>query len=252
MEYFLVHGLIGEPQAVLVRSCGIDTTEWRPPVDREAVARGFRAEAGYALDDVLVVMVSRALTSKGVSEFIEASHLLARRFPKARFLLVGDSEEDGGLGVSRQWLTQQAGEWPNFRWLGQRDDVARILTASDVFVLPSYYREGVPRSLLEAMAMELPLVTTDNVGCREVVQDGLNGFKVPVRDPGALASAIGTLVADPELRLGMGQASRRIVETEFDESFIVSQLLARLYGFPASAGDTNQAVAGCQAGRSRE
>ena len=106
-------------------------------------------------------------------------------------------------------------------WLGHVDDMPGLLAGADVFVLPSY-REGLPKGLIEAAACALPLVTTDVPGCREVVQDGINGLMVPVRDAGALGVAIARLQDDPELAARLGQAARAKALSCFDESRVVA------------------------------
>jgi N,N'-diacetylbacillosaminyl-diphospho-undecaprenol alpha-1,3-N-acetylgalactosaminyltransferase len=114
------------------------------------------------------------------------------------------------------------------KYLGERREIPEILYISDVVTLPSYYREGIPRVLLEAMCMEKPIVTTDWVGCKEVVEEGKNGFLVPVKDHIALASAIEKLINNEELRIKMGRYGREKVLKEFDEKIIVNQTM-KLY-----------------------
>ena len=108
-------------------------------------------------------------------------------------------------------MTEGIIEWP-----GRVDDVRTWLAQSSVFVLPSYYSEGLPRSNQEAMAMGRPIITTDWVGCRETVQEGVNGFLVPVRDPAAIAQAMMRFVESPDLIEKMGHEGRRIAEKRFD------------------------------------
>jgi N,N'-diacetylbacillosaminyl-diphospho-undecaprenol alpha-1,3-N-acetylgalactosaminyltransferase len=114
------------------------------------------------------------------------------------------------------------------KYLGERREIPEILYISDVVTLPSYYREGIPMVLLEAMCMEKPIVTTDWVGCKEVVEEGKNGFLVPVKDHVALASAIEKLINNEELRVRMGKYGREKVLREFDEKIIVNQTM-KLY-----------------------
>jgi len=109
------------------------------------------------------------------------------------------------------------------RWLGRRGDVPQLLAASDVFVLPSFYREGIPRVLLEAAAMGLPLVAADSPGSKDVVRHGLNGFLVPPRGVEALAAAVLTLARDAALRHRFGEASRRLAVEEFDLAVVAER-----------------------------
>jgi N,N'-diacetylbacillosaminyl-diphospho-undecaprenol alpha-1,3-N-acetylgalactosaminyltransferase len=116
----------------------------------------------------------------------------------------------------------------NVKWLGHRDDIKEQIDKCDIFVLPSFYGEGVPRTLLEAASMGKPIVTTDNVGCREVVDDGVNGFLVPVKDSKALAKKIKILIENETMRDEFGKASRKKAVEEFDVKVVVEQYL-RLY-----------------------
>ena len=113
----------------------------------------------------------------------------------------------------------------------QLKNVIDIFSIADIFVFPSYYREGVPRVLLEAMALKKPIVTTDSVGCREAVDDGINGFLVPVRDGNAVAEKIELLIQSPDLRCKMGNAGFEKARQEFEEKLIVEALLKDLYQF---------------------
>jgi glycosyltransferase involved in cell wall biosynthesis len=129
------------------------------------------------------------------------------------------------------------------RWLGERDDVGTILSASDVFVLPSYYREGVPRVLMEAAASRLPIVRTDAPGCEDTVEEGRKGFLVPPHDVSALVEAIRRLVDDPELRRRFGEASRDLAMGRFDLGIVAtrtaehySRLLEQRGGRPGGDG----------------
>ena len=110
-----------------------------------------------------------------------------------------------------------------------RHDVRRFAALSDIMVLASFYREGVPRSLLEAMAMSKPIVTTDNPGCRELVKDGENGFLIPVRDSDALVNALKKLCTDEGLRERMGRNSRKLTEQEFSEELVAKRVISELY-----------------------
>lgn len=127
---------------------------------------------------------------------------------------MGRLDEGNPAAISAQELR----EWETegiVRYLGRLDDVRPALAAASVYVLPSY-REGTPRTVLEAMAMGRPIVTTDAPGCRETVQPGVNGYLVPVRDADALARAMARLVEAPELLAAMGRESRRIAEEKYD------------------------------------
>ncbi|ODU99663.1 MAG: glycosyl transferase family 1 [Thiobacillus sp. SCN 63-57] len=176
-------------------------------------------------EPVCIVLVSRMLWDKGVGEFVEAARRLTGAGVNARFVLVGNPDPANPASVPesslRSWHGQNGVEW----W-GRREDMPAILQAAHIACLPSAYGEGLPKSLLEAAACGLPIVTTDAPGCREVVRDGVNGLLVPVRDVTALAAALGKLIGDPLLRRRMGEQSRLRAESEFAQEAIIAQTLA--------------------------
>jgi len=224
---FLSSGIISERQAVFIRSVGVDTDEYRmQSVERESV-ESLRRELGIAPETLCVTMVGRMTWSKGVREFVESARILQERWPSVKYLLIGEIQPGSPLSVPVDYLTGHGVR--GLQWLAFRSDVRELLALSNVVVLPSYYREGVPRTLLEAMAMEKPIVTTDYVGCREVVVDGKNGYLVPIKDPESLAQAIERLLQDGDKRAAFGQYGRRWVEDEFDEGIVVRRVLRELY-----------------------
>lgn len=159
------------------------------------------------------LLMARLLREKGIIEFVEAARTLRRDYPEARFLLLGGADPNpGGLPETlvRTWVEEGAIEW-----LGHVADVRPWIAASSVFVLPSY-REGKPRSTQEAMAMGRAVVTTDAPGCRDTVEEGVNGYLVPVRNSAALADAMRAFIETPSLMISMGQQSRRLAEQHFD------------------------------------
>jgi glycosyltransferase involved in cell wall biosynthesis len=170
-------------------------------------------------------MVTRLLRSKGVGEFARAAASIRERNPSAQFLLVGavDHGASDALNASELETLEQS-----VTLAGPRPDIAEILAVSDVFALPSKYREGMPRSILEAMSMSLPVVTTDIAGCRDAVEVGRSGFVVPPGDVAALASAIEQLIQDESLRRSFGRAARQRVIARFSLPGI-AEMTAGLY-----------------------
>jgi glycosyltransferase involved in cell wall biosynthesis len=161
-------------------------------------------------------LISRLLVSKGIRELVAAARIVRARFPEVRVRLVGQLEADGHPdGIRRaeleRWIAEGLIEYAGFS-----DDVAGVLARTTVFVLPSYYREGVPRTNLEALAVGRPIVTTDWVGCRDTVEDGVNGFLVAPRDAVALADRMERYLRDPSLVDRHGRASRALAERKFD------------------------------------
>ena len=159
------------------------------------------------------LLIGRLLREKGIYDYIAAARIVKHRNHEIRFVLLGNVDANpGSIAESevRAWVAEGIIEWP-----GHVQDVREWIAAASVFVLPSY-REGLPRSTQEVMAMARAVITTDVPGCRETVEHGVNGFIVPVRDPLALAAAMQTFVDRPELISQMGAASRQIAEQKFD------------------------------------
>jgi glycosyltransferase involved in cell wall biosynthesis len=175
---------------------------------------------------IKIALVARMLWDKGVGEFVESATALTQQGLDADFLLVGSVD----LGNPESISVEQLEEWSRsgvVKWLGERADIAQLLAESHIAVLPSY-REGLPKSLIEAAAVGRPIVTTDVPGCREVVKDGENGFLVPAKDSKKLAVAIQKLINNPKLLTSMGKKSRLMAEQEFSIHQIVEQTL-KLY-----------------------
>jgi len=225
LEFFVASGMIQRKKTTLIRSSGVNTSYFsREALNQKALGR-LKLDLGISEGTLVVSMFARAHWTKGVREFIAAAKSLSLNYP-VKFFLVGKTE-DALDAVPIEYLQQQQSQ--SFRWLGWRNDVRELMAISDIVTLPSCYPEGVPRSLLEAMAMEKPIVTTDNIGCREVVEHGRNGFLVPTKDERFLATAIETLLHDASVRERFGRYSRRKVEHEFSEDIIVQQVLEKLY-----------------------
>ncbi|MBZ0287300.1 MAG: glycosyltransferase family 4 protein, partial [Anaerolineae bacterium] len=206
-------GLVPLEKARVIASSGVNTQQFHPGVVSDAVRAALRDEIAVAPDTIVFTMVSRLLRSKGVCEYAEAAKRVKAQHPHVRFLLVGAEDTDS---LDRLTSAEVKSIAQNVTWLGFRRDIPAVLAISDGFVLPSYYREGTPRVLLEAAAMGQPIVTTHMPGCREVVREGENGFLVPIRDPSALAHAITRLIEDADLRADFARRSRQIAVKRFD------------------------------------
>ena len=204
-------GLVRPGQAVTIRGSGVDLTVFHP------VDRGGR-------DGVTVAMVARLIRDKGVPEYLEAARRVREHLgSRVRFRLIGTVDEGNRRSLSWEEVRRLAGS--EVELLGERDDVPRLLAESDIYVLPSH-REGLPMSVLEAMASGLPIVTTDAPGCRDTVEEGVNGFLVPVGRAEPLTRAIETLAESGELRGRLGAASRRRAQELFSVERVVAAHLA--------------------------
>ncbi|ASP29972.1 glycosyltransferase family 1 protein [Qipengyuania flava] len=160
------------------------------------------------------LLIARLLWEKGIDDYVEAARILQSSHADAEFHLVGPLDANPG-GISEEDVTrwEQAG-W--LTWHGSQSDVRPFISDCHVFVLPSKYREGTPRTILEAMAMGRAIITTDSPGCRETVVEGFNGFLLPPGDANALASAMLTFIDDPHLISQMGRNSRVFAEEKYD------------------------------------
>jgi glycosyltransferase involved in cell wall biosynthesis len=201
---------------------GIDLGRFQLDATAAESRRRLRTEWGIAPEEVLIGAVGRLVWEKGYAEIFEAARLLHSRVPKARFVIVGPAEPGKGDAVPATELTKA--ERDGMIFLGYRADVQDIYAALDVYVLASY-REGFPRSAMEAAAMGLPIVATNIRGCRQIVDDGLTGVLVPPKDGRALANAIERLVEDPEMRASMGRAAAVKARSEFDERRVIDLTL---------------------------
>lgn len=159
------------------------------------------------------LLMSRLLEAKGIHEYAEAAQRLKRRYPFARFQLLGGQMDEPGW-ISRKQVQAWVDEGV-LEVIGRADDVLPFLAACTVVVLPSY-REGTPRSVLEGLAVGRPVITTDAPGCRETVVEGENGFLIPPRDVPSLVAAMEKFILQPELAVRMGAASRRFAEEKYD------------------------------------
>ncbi len=213
-EYMVQKKIIAQDKVKIIKSVGIDTEEFR--LDKVSGGIALKELLGLK-DEVIILMVARAIWHKGVREFYKAASYFDIK--KVKFILVGDIDKGNHSSVSEEFLHSG-----NVLWLGHRDDIKALTAIADIYVLPSY-REGVPRTLLEAASMGKPIVTTDTVGCREVVEDGVNGFLVPIKDIDKLSQKIRLLVENPILRDTMGIKGREKAVEEFDIKNVVLQYL---------------------------
>ncbi len=203
---FLQKKILHPDKIHLIKSSGVNTKLFIPTQQKH---RGkFR-----------VLLAARLLWEKGIKEYVEAAELLAHRSHEIEFLLAGAADTGNPSAVP----AVQIKEWNDSGWLqalGHVDTMQELLAQVNLLVLPSFYAEGVPQSLLEAAAAGLPLITTDSPGCREVVDHGINGFLVPIKDAAALAEKIAYLVDHPDVCQRFGQAGRAKVLKEFDQQLV--------------------------------
>jgi glycosyltransferase involved in cell wall biosynthesis len=197
----------------VIRGSGVNCERFRP-------TDGFRRKDGVTC----VLMAARLLRDKGVEEFAEAAARLHRTGRRVRFLLAGIPDDGNPASIPEAKLKAWHDEGV-LEWLGHVDEMPQLLATVDVVALPSY-REGLPKSLIEAAACGVALVTTDVPGCREVVLHEEDGLLVPVRDATALASAIARLHDNPDYARALGIRARAKAMTEFSETVVLKQTLS--------------------------
>lgn len=208
---FLQHGVIEESQAEFIKGSGVDLNDFKYVPEPES-------------ETLKVVFTARMVKEKGVIELIEAAEKLRKDYEgKLEFWLCGRLAVNADA-VSREELeTRCDGKY--IKWLDFQKDIKSILEQCHIMAFPSYYREGVPKSLIDVCAVGRPIVTTDSIGCKDVVDDGVNGFLVPVKDSEALAQKLRILIKDKELRVRMGKAAREKAEQEFSIEKVIEKHL---------------------------
>lgn len=175
-------------------------------------------------DKIKVIFTGRMIEEKGVLILTEAAEKLRHDFEESvEFLLVGDLYPNPKALTKKDIESHCDGKY--IKWLGYRTDVKNLLSQSSIVAFPSYYREGLPKSLIEANAIGRPIITTNSIGCKDTVEDGINGFLIPIKDSDALADKLRILICDDELRKEMGYNARKIAERDFSISNVIDQHL---------------------------
>lgn len=213
-DILICRGVIRD--AVLIRGSGVDTAIFNQAHNNEE-------------NPPIVLMPTRLLRDKGVMVFAEAAKILKDRGVNARFQIAGGMEGHNPATLTESDMKSMI-EDGAVEWLGRVNEMPALYARAAVIAYPSWYREGVPKVLLEAAAMGKAIVTTDHPGCREAVTHGVNGLLVPVKNAQATAEAIEKLLNDPDLRARMGTAGRKKAEEEFDVRLVVERTLKTYEG----------------------
>ena len=198
LKQFVDLQIVKNDKCIMFGGIGVDLNYWHAIVP--------------TIQPITFILVARILREKGIYEYIEAIKKIKKSYSQVKFVIIGDLDSNPGAipkGQMMSWVNEGLIEWPGFvnpkEWLEK----------SSIFVLPSY-REGVPRSSQEALALGLPIITTNVPGCKETVLSDCNGFLIPVRDSQALESAMLKFIKNPDLIRTMGQNSRKMAENLFD------------------------------------
>lgn len=209
---FLSNRILTDSQCAMTNGSGVNLNEFNFTEEPES-------------PPIKVIFTARMVEDKGVLILIEAAKLLEKQYKnKVEFLLCGglDSNPEGIKESTLRHLCD--GKY--IKWLGLRNDVLQLLKDSHIVAFPSWYREGIPRSLIEATAIGRPIVTTRSIGCKETVTDGYNGFLIPIKDSKTLAEKLKLLIEDGELRKKLGINSRKVAEEKFSIEDVIQTHLS--------------------------
>ena len=209
---YVKKGIISGGQARFIKGSGVDLQE-------------FCYTPAPVSGKVKVILTARMIVEKGVFLLTEAAEKLRSEYEgKAEFWLVGGLDDHPGAITKDQLDAACDGKY--IRWLGYRTDVRELLQQSHIVAFPSYYMEGLPKSLIEATAIGRPIVTTQSIGCKDTVDDGVNGYLIPTKDVDALAEKLRVLIDDADLRQQMGKAAREKAEREFSLAVVIERHLS--------------------------
>jgi N,N'-diacetylbacillosaminyl-diphospho-undecaprenol alpha-1,3-N-acetylgalactosaminyltransferase len=229
LDLFVARKILNPDKGIVIRSGGINLNEFSLSSVKSELLEKLRTEFHLQETHKCVVMVAaRLIWSKGVREFVEASELLKAAYPDWVFLMVCPEDPGSPDSVPQDYIDAHKSD--NLVVVDYfRDDIKNIIALADIMVLVSYYREGVPRTLLEGLSMSKPIIASNSVGCKEVVEDGKNGFLVPVKDSQQLAEKLKILMDDENQRSLFGKYSRELAKNYFDENIVIHRIFTELY-----------------------
>lgn len=212
-ELFTSSGLVDINKSDVLPGSGVNTEIFKP------------IEKTKNLEKVVFLLISRMLWDKGIGEYVEAARILTKKYSNVEFQLLGFLDVVNNSAISKE----QMDTWVNegiINYLGTSDNVKNEISNADCMVLPSFYREGTPRTLLESASMAKPIVTTDNIGCKDVVNDEESGYLCRIKDATDLASKLELIInMSEEERKAMGQKGREKIKKEFDEKIVIDKYL---------------------------
>ncbi|MCX7124326.1 MAG: glycosyltransferase family 4 protein, partial [Gammaproteobacteria bacterium] len=187
-------------KSIILNGIGVDLSYYKYSISR--------------VKPIRFLLIARLLIDKGIVEYVNAAKFIKEKYPVVEFHLVGYVDNNPAAipqSILDRWIREKS-----VIFHGKLADVRPVIREASVYVLPSFYREGMPRSILEAMSMGRAIITTDAAGCRETVIDGCNGFLIPVKNVDALVAAMTKMIENPELIKTMGVASRQLAEKKYD------------------------------------
>lgn len=211
-RFFTEKGIVSKEKCDVLPGSGVDTNRFRPhyKVQKEKIR---------------FLLIARMIWEKGIGEYVQAARDIKKHYPNVEFCLLGFLDVQNPSAITKKEMDEWVEEGV-VNYLGVSDRVDEVIKSADCVVLPSYYREGTPKTLLESGSSGKPIITTDNVGCRDVVDHGVNGYICEPRSWEDLRDKIEMFLAlSPQEKLKMGQESRKKIEREFDESIVINKYL---------------------------
>lgn len=219
MLFFLNMGLVKREQVKLVYGSGVNIDIFSP------LNSNIKIPDHYNPNKVYFSLISRMLWDKGIREFVAAAKEVWKAYPQTMFQLIGGIDPGNPSSISTEWLTTSLNQ-KYMLWIDHVEDVKPLLAISDVVVLPSVYREGIPKSLIEAAAMGKPIIATDMPGCREIVQHNVNGILISSKSIPELTKAMKRMIENEKIRAQMGKNSRLIAVNRFTEKTVIKETLS--------------------------
>lgn len=217
LQMFIEQGLVKQYKCDVLPGSGIDTTKYLPREKEKT-------------DKVVFLLIARMLWEKGVGEYVEAARKIKEHYPHCEFQLLGFLDVENRSAISKEQMETWEKEGA-VNYLGATDDVPRFIAKANCVVLPSFYREGTPRTLLESASMAKPIITTDNVGCRDVVDDEINGYICEPKNTKSLQEKIEKFLSLNEKEIKkMGEKSREKMIAQYDESIVIEKYKEAIAG----------------------
>lgn len=226
-KYFINKKIVREEKTYLIRGSGVDVdffSSENSDIDRIEKRKELKIEENKKV----IFLVSRLLESKGIKDFYNSAKILSKKYKDWEFVLAGIIDKANPEGIKIEEIREWEKEG-SLRYIGERKDVRDILAISDLFVFPSYYREGVPKVILEAMSMSLPVIVAENFGTQEAVKNEENGLVVSPKNEEELAKSIEKVLLNKDLSLKLGQLAREEIIKNFSDEVVIKKTI-EIYG----------------------
>ena len=255
LDFFVRSGLVPEASSDLLPGSGVDLEKFLPTSDISGQMSDLRRQTpatrrqtpknslqrSDSEDSVRFLLIARLIWDKGIGEYAEATRIIKARYPETEFVLLGFVDHNNPGAVPEETIHDWEAEGL-LRWVGSQEDVRPFIADADCVVLPSYYREGTPRTLLEAAAMAKPLIGADSIGTREPVEDGETGYLCQPRDTEDLAEKMERIIRmGSEARQQMGWRGREKMEREYDENIVIQKYMEAIGQVIEEKGPANRA-----------